>query len=68
MNFTLLSQSLQGFLRHLDHDEFKATMLPAMLKGMLRNPETAAKICGMIISRLNLDLSRYSAEVIVCLG
>lgn len=52
-----------SFLKLLNHDEFKATLLPALQKAMLRNPEVILECVGIVITGLSLDLSRYSADL-----
>lgn len=51
------------FLKKLNHDNFKSSLLPALQKSMLRNPEVILEAVGLIISGLNLDLSPYAMDL-----
>ncbi len=58
-----LFQCLVPLLRMADHAAFKETVLPAMQKAMLRNPEIVLESIGSILAGLNIDLSQYVADV-----
>ncbi|KAF7989110.1 hypothetical protein HCN44_007420 [Aphidius gifuensis] len=50
-------------LNRITHDEFKNQLLPAMQRGMLRNPELIIGSVGHILSGLSIDLSKYSEDL-----
>ncbi|XP_074643687.1 stalled ribosome sensor GCN1-like [Tubulanus polymorphus] len=50
-------------LRHLNHDDFKKIILPAVQKAMLRNPEIVVESLQSLISSVSIDLSQYSLEI-----
>lgn len=50
-------------LRLATHESFKATLLPAMQKALLRNPEIVLDSVADILGGLSIDLSQYVAEV-----
>lgn len=54
---------MKPLLRLVDHDFFKETLLPAIQKAILRNPEIALESVGNALQGLNIDLSQYVAEV-----
>ena len=53
---------MQPLLRHVTHEEFKASLLPAIQKAMLRNPEIVLLSVAHILDGLNIDLSQYVEE------
>lgn len=55
--------SLQPLLKSISHEEFKSTLLPPMLKAMLRNPELVLEAFGLILSNLSIDLSQYVQDL-----
>ena len=60
-NFVLTG--LQPLLKTVTHDDFKTTLLPPMLKAMLRNPEMVLKSISLILAKVCLDLSQYVTEL-----
>ncbi|XP_029296590.1 LOW QUALITY PROTEIN: eIF-2-alpha kinase activator GCN1 [Cottoperca gobio] len=52
-----------SFLRHVSHAEFKALLLPALQKTMLRSPENAMQTVSCLLSALTLDLSQYGMDI-----
>nr|CAH7734834.1 unnamed protein product [Callosobruchus chinensis] len=55
--------SCYPLLSQLDDDRFKRAMLPALQKAMLRNPEIILECVGLVISGVELDLSKYAVEL-----
>lgn len=53
----------QPLLKYITHEEFKKSLLPAMQKAMLRNPEIILECVGHVMLRLSLDLSQYAKEI-----
>lgn len=44
-------------------DKFKQTVLPALQKSMLRNPEVILEAVGIVISGVKLDLSSCAMDI-----
>ena len=53
----------ESLLKHVNHEEFKQHLLPAMQKAMLRNPEIILECVGHVMSGLSLDLSQYAPDI-----
>lgn len=53
--YPLLSQINEGL--------FKKSLLPALQKAMLRNPEVILECIGLVISGLNIDLSSFALDI-----
>lgn len=51
------------FLKRVNHEHFKTSLLPALQKAMLRNPEIILECVALTISGLNLDLSQYAMDL-----
>lgn len=56
-------QESKPVLMHINHDEFKQQLLPAIQKAMLRNPEIILECVGHVIANLALDLSQYAKDI-----
>ncbi|KAJ8966633.1 hypothetical protein NQ314_003400 [Rhamnusium bicolor] len=50
-------------LLEISDELFKKSVLPALQKAMLRNPEIILECVGLVISGINLDLSNYAMEI-----
>ncbi|XP_031350613.1 eIF-2-alpha kinase activator GCN1-like [Photinus pyralis] len=50
-------------LKRLNHEQFKSTLLPALQKAMLRNPEIIIECVGLILAGVTIDLSQYALDV-----
>lgn len=50
-------------MKTVNHDQFKTTLLPALQKAMLRNPEIIIECVGFVISGVDLDLSLYASDI-----
>ena len=59
----LLLQNLTHFCSYIQHEEFKSTLLPAMQKAMLRNPEICLESIAHLLGALKIDLSQYVSEL-----
>lgn len=53
----------RALLRQLTHQEFSDIVLPAAKKSLLRNPEVTLQAVAYLCSGLNLDLSKYVADL-----
>ncbi|XP_049938173.1 eIF-2-alpha kinase activator GCN1 [Schistocerca serialis cubense] len=58
-----LIEESRPLLRHVTHEEFKQTLLPAMQKAMLRNPEVILECIGYVLVGLSIDLSQYAKDI-----
>ena len=54
---------MSPFCSYVQHDDFKGTLLPAMQKAMLRNPELCLESIAHILGSLKIDLSQYVTEL-----
>lgn len=50
-------------LRLVTPDEFEKTLLPAIMKAMLRNPEIILQCIGCVIFYLSFDLSKFTMDI-----
>ncbi|CAG9865117.1 unnamed protein product [Phyllotreta striolata] len=50
-------------LRQINQDIFGKTVVPALQKAMLRNPEVILECVGLVISGVNLDISSTIGEI-----
>ncbi|CAH1977085.1 unnamed protein product [Acanthoscelides obtectus] len=55
--------SCYPLLSQVDDDRFKKAVLPALQKAMLRNPEIILECVGLVISGIEIDLSKYAMEL-----
>ncbi|XP_065580643.1 stalled ribosome sensor GCN1-like [Artemia franciscana] len=56
-------QVASEFLKYLSHDEFKKSVLPALQKAILRNPEMIMEAFSFVLGAVSIDLSQYAAEI-----
>lgn len=50
-------------LVEVNNEQFKKSVLPALQKAMLRNPEIILECVELVISGVHLDLSSYAMEI-----
>lgn len=50
-------------LSQVNSDLFKKTVLVALQKAMLRNPEVILETVGLVISGVEIDLSSFAIEI-----
>lgn len=50
-------------LRSIDRDEFKASVLAALQRSMLRSPEVVLQAVGAIVHELQIDVSDFAEEL-----
>lgn len=50
-------------LKNVNHNQFKTSLLPALQKSMLRNPEIIIECVGLVISGMSIDLSQYALDI-----
>lgn len=59
-----LSEAFLPLFMRLSHDDFKSIVIPSCLKMLKRNPEIALESVGVLFKSINLDLSKYSMEIL----
>ena len=59
----IISRGSMAFLLQLTHKDIKESILPALQRSVLRNPEVVFEFVTYLISALSLDLSSYSSEL-----
>ncbi|XP_056168131.1 protein ILITYHIA isoform X1 [Syzygium oleosum] len=59
-----LSEVFHPLFRHLSHEDFQTTIIPSAVKMLKRNPEIVLESVGILLNSVNLDLSKYSSEII----
>lgn len=59
----IISLGLKYFLKQIDHDDFSKSVLPALQKALLRNPEIIFNLTPNILKGLSLDLSPYALDL-----
>lgn len=55
--------SCKLLLNTITRDEFKAQILPALQRSMLRSPEIVLQSVGFIVRELNIDISDFSFDL-----
>lgn len=63
-----LIEACKTLLVELTHEDFKNTLLPALQKAMLRNPELIIEAVGLVLENLSFDLSPFALEIMKNLG
>lgn len=59
-----LSEAFLPLFTYMSHEDFKNTILPSSLKMLKRNPELVLESVGVLLQSINLDLSKYVAEIL----
>ena len=59
-----LSEAFRSLFLHLSHEDFKGVVIPSSVKMLKRNPELVLEAIGVLFRHVNLDLSKYSAEIL----
>ncbi|PIA40115.1 hypothetical protein AQUCO_02500083v1 [Aquilegia coerulea] len=59
-----LSEAFRPLFLHLSHEDFKTVVVPASVKMLKRNPEIVLESVGVLLDSINLDLSKYSLEIL----
>lgn len=60
---TALVKACYPLLGEISLDKFKLTLLPALQKAMLRNPEVILETVGIILFGLKVDLSTCAMDI-----
>ncbi|KAM7250092.1 hypothetical protein ACFE04_021975 [Oxalis oulophora] len=59
-----LSESFRPLFLNMSHDDFQNIVVPACTKMLKRNPEILLESVGVLLESINLDLSKYSIEIL----
>lgn len=59
----MLIEGCRDFLVEVTSDDFKNTILPALQKSMLRNPEIIIEAIGYVIMNMECDLNSFAIDV-----
>ncbi|KAD4888101.1 hypothetical protein E3N88_20174 [Mikania micrantha] len=59
-----LSEAFCSLFLHLSHEDFKNVVIPSSLKMLKRNPELVLESIEVLFRHINLDLSKYSVEIL----
>ncbi|PWA68142.1 ILITYHIA [Artemisia annua] len=59
-----LSEAFRSLFLHLSHEDFKGVVIPSSVKMLKRNPELVLEAIGVLFRHVNLDLSKYNAEIL----
>ncbi|KAL8159190.1 hypothetical protein V2J09_000727 [Rumex salicifolius] len=59
-----LSEAFDPFLSCLTHEEFGSIVFPSSVKMLKRNPEIALEPVEVLLKAVNLDLSKYTLEIL----
>lgn len=59
-----LSEAFIPLFLHLSHEDLKNIIIPASVKMLKRNPELVLESILILLQSTNLDLSKYSMEIL----
>lgn len=59
-----LSEAFNPLFTHMSHEDFKSLVVPSSVKMLKRNPEIVLESVGDLLKSVNLDLSKYAAEIL----
>lgn len=59
-----LSEAFIPLFLHLSHEDLKSIIIPASVKMLKRNPELVLESILILLQSTNLDLSKYSMEIL----
>lgn len=59
-----LSEAFLPLFLHLSHEDLKSIIIPASVKMLKRNPELVLESIVILLQSTNLDLSKYSMEIL----
>ncbi|KAL4557543.1 hypothetical protein LXL04_035724 [Taraxacum kok-saghyz] len=59
-----LSEAFQSLYFRFSHEDFKNIVVPSSMKMLKRNPELVLESIGVLLRHVNLDLSKYSVEIL----
>lgn len=59
-----LTEAFRPLYLQLSHEDFQNTVIPSSVKMLKRNPEIVLESVGILLKSVNLDLSKYAAEIL----
>ncbi|CAL0308828.1 unnamed protein product [Lupinus luteus] len=59
-----LTEAFHPLYLQLSHEDFQNIVIPSSVKMLKRNPEIVLESVGILLKSVNLDLSKYAAEII----
>ncbi|XP_019420925.1 PREDICTED: eIF-2-alpha kinase activator GCN1 isoform X4 [Lupinus angustifolius] len=59
-----LTEAFRPLYLQLSHDDFQNIVIPSSVKMLKRNPEIVLESVGILLKSVNLDLSKYAAEIL----
>ncbi|XP_061366387.1 protein ILITYHIA [Gastrolobium bilobum] len=59
-----LTEAFCPLYLQMSHEDFQNTVIPSSVKMLKRNPEIVLESVGILLKSVNLDLSKYAAEVL----
>ncbi|KAE8731771.1 ILITYHIA isoform 3 [Hibiscus syriacus] len=59
-----LSESFCPLFAHISHEDLQCIVIPSSVKMLKRNPEIVLDSVGILLSSVDLDLSKYAKEIL----
>lgn len=59
-----LSEAFCSLFTHMSHEDFQSIVIPSSMKMLKRNPEIVLESVGVLLSSVNVDLSKYATEIL----
>ncbi|KAI4338617.1 hypothetical protein MLD38_023653 [Melastoma candidum] len=59
-----LSEAFYPLFRQITHEEFQSAIIPPAVKMLKRNPEIVLESVGILLETVNIDLSKYTDEIV----
>ncbi|XP_022719011.1 protein ILITYHIA isoform X2 [Durio zibethinus] len=59
-----LSESFRPLFACMSHEDLQSTVIPSSVKMLKRNPEIVLESVGILLSLVDLDLSKYAMEIL----
>lgn len=59
-----LSESFCPLFARMSHEDLQSTVIPSSVKMLKRNPEIVLESVGVLLSLVDLDLSKYAMEIL----
>lgn len=59
-----LTEAFRPLYLQMSHEDFQNIVVPSSVKMLKRNPEIVLESVGILLKSVNLDLSKYAAEIL----
>ncbi|KAK7397369.1 hypothetical protein VNO78_18538 [Psophocarpus tetragonolobus] len=59
-----LTEAFHPLYLQMSHEDFQNVVIPSSIKMLKRNPEIVLESVGILLKSVNLDLSKYAAEIL----